>query len=378
MSKVAIPKNLNECNALLKEIEHELIDLFPQAVRREKIKEPAYGMLICYIDLTTNAYTPFAAILPESHRVKCVANREVDHLWSIAELPKIECFLPTGGTIHGMCDAVYGFLSADWDDEYTAILPFRKMIYRVCLSLNKLDWSRYLPVTDDFTVMASDWSAGFYIGDEANASVPAGKKKRLLEKGFFFNPQALPKESLAPGSQIKSIGKRTLDEQVEFWVSQLEAFHNNARCEAKDSNLGVKRVVQRLAKLEAAGANAMLQFLEQKVGLPEWTAKQPPTSEWMPGSRTETLVAVIEGLKQTCSPSAENERKLWKAFETAVKINQKAEFWGVLPAQLAFCIQDIFRVDGRWKYDYWVVRDFRNQLTSLAEIRKQRRELGPK
>lgn len=381
MSRVTIPNDLKEFNTLLKKIEHELIDLFPQAVRRRRIKEPAYGMLICYIDLTTDSYTPFAAVLPESHRARCVANRNVGHIWSIAELPTIECPLPRGAQIHGMCNAAYGFLSTNWNgkDEYEVILPFRKMIYQVCLALNKVDWSGYMPVTDDFTVMASDWSAGFFIQDDANASIPAAKKKRLLEEGFFFNPQALPKDpSLAPTSQITSIGKKSPDEQVAFWVSQLESLYEGRPCEAKASNLGEKRVVERLLKLQAAGANALLVFLEQKAPIPEWTSKKPPTSPWTHGSRSDVLAATVEGLKESGLTEAENELRLWKAFERAVKTNQVAAFWGNLPALIAFCIQDLFRVDGAWKYDYWVTRDHRNQITSLAQIRKQRQELGPK
>src|ERR1041385_5067608 len=121
MSRIAIPKTKKECNVLLKEIERQLIDMFPAAIKRRRIKETAYGLLICYIDLTTDSYAPFAAILPESYREKCIADRQLDVLWAIAEAPYLDAPLSLQGRLVEKCDAVYEFLSSDdGNDEYVA------------------------------------------------------------------------------------------------------------------------------------------------------------------------------------------------------------------------------------------------------------------
>lgn len=379
MPKIPTPTSKKECNVLLNEIEQELVALFPEVLRKQGLQEAAYGILICYIDLTPESFTPFAAVLPEEHRAKCVANRDVGDLWMIAELPFIQCPLAKRHPIRGKCDAAYDYLSSDWDDqdEFEVILPFRKMIYRVCLALNKLDWSPYLPVTDDFTVMASDWSAGCYIHDDARASVPRAKQNSLLKKGFFFNPEALPKQKLPSKGSIKSILRSPVQEQVQFWIDQLESLYDNVDCEAKASNCGPKLIVKRLAKLDKLGAEALLQFVEDKASVPEWTTDQDPRSSWKYGTRSEVLGAAVDGIKESVVRNTKNEKRLWQVFETAVNTNKAAEHWGTLPGKIAFSIQDLFRSKGRRKYSYWVISDYRGQINSLAQIREQRRELGP-
>ena len=77
MPKIPTPTSKKECNVLLKEIEQELVALFPEAVRKQRLQEAAYGILICYIDLTTDSFTPFAAVLERRRaEVATAARRE--------------------------------------------------------------------------------------------------------------------------------------------------------------------------------------------------------------------------------------------------------------------------------------------------------------
>jgi hypothetical protein len=378
MKQISVPKTKKECDSLLKVIQGQLIDLFPRAVKRQRIKKTAYGILICYIDLTTDSYAPFAAILPESYRERCIANRELDILWAIAEAPAIDVPLPSQDHIVEKCNAAYEYLSSgDSKDEYQAILPFRKMIYRVCHALNAIDWSAYLPVTDDFTVMASDWSPGVCTRQDAAASVPIKKRKALLKKGYFFNPDAAARPEIPASSALKTISRQPKADQVHFWLAQLEAHYDGRDCETKMAKIGPKVIVGKLADLGTEGGEGLLHFVEAKARIPEWTSPTPPTERWKAGSKTEIFGAAAGGLARCLSTVPENETRLWKAFEESVKINRSVDHWGSAPAIIAFAIQDTFRVKGAWKYDYWVVRDFRNQLTSLKEIRQQRRKLGP-
>lgn len=375
MPEIHVPKNRKECNKLLNEIEAGLVRAFPEAINSMGITDRAYGMLICYIDLTTNSYAPFAAILPESHRARCVANRDVETIWMIAEIPSwTQCGLPEGGELERQCNAVYAYLSSGWDnqDEYKVILPFRRMIYRVCLALNEIDWSKNLPVTDDFTVMASDWSTGLHIGKDAKASVPRGKRQLLSKKGMFFNPSKLPHRMAASVSLVERIANQPPEEQARFWIRQLDSLYRDQECEARAAGVGEKMVVEELGKLQPLGGEALLGFIEAVAGEPEWTLQE---HYFGPTASSMVLGAAVEGIKQLCSPTVENEKRLWEAFDVAVEVNEPGKYWGVLPSKLAFCIKDMFQ-DKR-RYRYWVVSDHTSRIKSLKEIREERREKGP-
>ncbi len=55
---------------------------------------------------------------------------------------------------------------------------------RVARELNRLDWHRILPVTDDFVVYPVDYEAGRYI-DLIEAAVPAARVRRLRAAGVL-------------------------------------------------------------------------------------------------------------------------------------------------------------------------------------------------
>lgn len=85
--------NGKELESLLKEIENDLLTEIPAAVRAAKIKKRSYGILVCYIDFTTDAYAPFAVVLPESHCQECIANRSVESIWTICSVRGQQCDL---------------------------------------------------------------------------------------------------------------------------------------------------------------------------------------------------------------------------------------------------------------------------------------------
>ena len=178
-------KTKADCREMLKRIEDDLLVVIPRAIRHCKTDETMYGLLVCYLDLTPadEEYTPHLHLLPKSHR-------DVRYIWV---LPEIETFgpvtAPKTARVNKRCNAVYRYLTDGYSDqdEFELLIPFRKMIYRVCRQLNAWDWTKILPVTDDFTVVASDWSTGAHIKDDAKASVPAAQQRKLSKKGFFFN-----------------------------------------------------------------------------------------------------------------------------------------------------------------------------------------------
>ena len=98
-------------DAKLRRLETALIAAIPDVIRKENLTNRAYGILLCYIDCTSDSSTPFVCVLPESHRTKCVANRNVADLWTICSVPGYECSLPDEIPIHVECRDVYRTLS---------------------------------------------------------------------------------------------------------------------------------------------------------------------------------------------------------------------------------------------------------------------------
>ncbi len=375
MPKPAVPIDQKSCEAMLAEIEAELVKAIVAVVRKRKIKERTYGLLVCYIDLTTDEYLPFVVVLPESFRLKCVANREADRIWRLPEMSGVEQLVPAGTALARKCNFVYEYLSEDWkdQDEERVILPFRKMIYRVCLHLNDLDWSAILPVTEDFAVVASDWS-GFWVHEDAEKSVPPARKRLLKKQGLFFNSEKLPEPKVEPGNPIKRMGKQPAEVQLPYWIAQLEAIANGEECDASRAKWGIKRVVSECTKLGDAGGDALLGFVERCADQSEWKSGQPGNPEKDLGPRSEALRSALDGVEISCRKDDATEKRLWAIFETAIKVNKGCKTWGNLPAAAAFAIYHMYNA----KYKFWVIRDSNNVVKSLDEIRKAQRDKAPR
>lgn len=375
MAKIEVPSNKKTCDTMLAEIEAELVEALPAAVRKAKIKETAYGIMICYIDLTTDKYTPFVTVLPETYRSKCVADGDVSMIWSLPAIPGITCRLPEGKPLNKKCNLVYEFLSADWEDEdeEKVIRPFREMIYRVCLQLNELDWSPILPVTDDFTVMASDWT-GYWVDADAKKSVPVAHRRMLKQKGLFFNPEALPEPKIPAGSGIAEMGKRSVEEQIPYWTDQLASLIQAQDCDASRAKWGAKRLIDALVKLGEPGGDALLTVVERFAEMSEWKGNKPGKSEKDLGPQSAMLCEALEGVEASARRDDATEKRLWGIFDRSLRVNRGCAVWGNLTASAAFRISYMFDD----KYDFWVIRDFNNQIESLDEIAEQRKAKAPK
>jgi hypothetical protein len=121
-------KNMKAYEAMLAEIEAELLVKLTQAVRQRNFQEQAYTVLICYVDLTPERWIPtYPTVLWEKDR----ENRRGSDLWSLPDLPDpFQCAMPESETLERRCSLVYDFLTQEGLDqpEKELILPFRKMV----------------------------------------------------------------------------------------------------------------------------------------------------------------------------------------------------------------------------------------------------------
>lgn len=359
MPRAAVPTDDDSCEALLREIEAALLLAIPKRLRAMKLTEPSYGLFVCYADLTTDSYGPWLKPCPESFLRRAVADRDVWKVWAIAEVPGT--IVPIDG-LTAKCHAAYEYLTRRWgepdhDDELVEILPFRRMVYRVCLALNSYDWSGVLPVTDEFTVMACDWHSGDDIRADADGSVPAARQRTLKKRGLYFNPEALPKPKSPAGNPIARVAKLPAAEQLPYWREQFRALAFDEPCDAARANWGPKRVVAALVKLGEAGGAELVALAEELAAAKRFTLFRE----------------LRDGLEAAAPRDAGTERRLWAVFEACVKAQRGRKTWDAAPADIAFALQHLH---GMAKYGYWVVRNEDNVIESLKEIREQARRHG--
>ena len=71
--------------AVLREIEATLIARVPAKVRELRMADPAYALILCYVDTTTDQYTPYGIVAPETARQRALAQHAHDAscwIWS--------------------------------------------------------------------------------------------------------------------------------------------------------------------------------------------------------------------------------------------------------------------------------------------------------
>lgn len=367
------PRNKTECKKMLQDLEYQLIEYIPKLVAENRPKKRAYGILICYPDSTSGWYTPTISILPESYRAECIANRDVSCIWCLPEIRRTAEVALSDEPLAEQCNWVGRYLRAGDGEDEVVLKPFRDMICRVCLKMNTLDWSRFLNVTADFVVMASN-NVGGFVKQDACDSVPIAKQKVLRSQGFFFNPEDLPEVAVPPGNPIAQMAQRPAAEQREYWTRELACLIQGKRCDATDANWGTKRIIDALTDLGEPGGDALLAFVERFAEIPERSSKSsnPPCAEdWLPAPRI--VFAALKALRYTLRQDDESETRLWRIFDRALAQNEGKEFWGRMPAAVAFAISDSFDA----KYDFWVVTDSYNHITSLPQILEQRSKFAP-
>lgn len=182
--------------AALKQMEDILVAVVPEAVQRARITEPVYCLRIWYNGTDSfEEAVPHLLLVKDSTRQKFLKEHSdnpillSDYLWCADE-----------ATFEGLSDGVslpdadllapykvwYDYLCDREDDE--ELQPFREMVQRVSQKLNRLDWKKIIPVTDDFVVFPADGSHTFCddLGD-LQASITPAQWKRFEAAGWIPN-----------------------------------------------------------------------------------------------------------------------------------------------------------------------------------------------
>ena len=173
------PEAAPKLDELSNRIYKKLVDLIPKVVRKAKITEPAYCLGLAY-DFENDPLPPCIGIGLARERQQWFESRGKEAralLWNPAEYARYEdgSLNLVDKDLDEACEIFCQLILAKFD-TWSA----QKVLNRVTLKLNERDWSRLLPVTDDFIVYAVDFE-GFHLATNLKAGVPQ-KRLRLLRK----------------------------------------------------------------------------------------------------------------------------------------------------------------------------------------------------
>lgn len=190
---------------LLADIEGYLIANTPAVIAELKVAEPAYAVFLWYDDSSTQPdhIRPLLAVGTMSLKKACAEEAEngeesfTDCIWRPNQVMEDELIFGrfAGPNLAKKCQEAYRLMWAanttgkplPERDDAELLRPFRSMMHHVAWRLNDFDWSKVLPTTDDFVVVAAD-QIGYWLLEDMASSIPLAKREVLQKRGLL--PQA--------------------------------------------------------------------------------------------------------------------------------------------------------------------------------------------
>lgn len=365
-------------DSLLAEIETSLLTLIPRSLKVVKQSQPAYALFLCYIDTTTDDHMPYLIVAGEGARQWAIERRGADASYVIwnpqQELTDCGNFIQKvtldAPQIKALIERCYDELTDvdDYGDDDVGLLPFRQMMWRVALSLNDVNWRDTLETTDDFAVVASDWS-GFWVGKDAKESLPAAKLKLLKSRKLFFHKPtkaelaALKQERDAAFQKIETL---SLNDQISFWIREVSQFAQGKPCLLRDNKWNEEVALARLRDHGTASVSPLLDLAAELDVMPHGLRNRKSLSASILGAvfgcinnigwaQMEVEKKVRENLAASCDPnkpkhkwtrplcaSAEVERRLRKILADSCEANKTSQEWNRTPFLAASVLTSLF------------------------------------
>lgn len=336
-------KSSKRIKELLDKIETTLVMSIPETVRNMAVTEKSYLLLLCYYDLTTDAYTPYIVLAPDEWRNKNQDEEDPEqrssNYWSphqSEQFPTTDC---EGELLDQHCAECYELLTQEDNglEEQEQLLPFRKMLSRVALTLNAHDWTGILDTTDDFVVTASDWS-GFWVQEDAKRSLPKEKSKLLRKRGYLFNAeQRLVAEVKA---FLKLAAGRSISEQIAFWIAQLDAVCQNTPNEIEKRNYDPGHVVKEvLTPLGVVAVPAILELVAKHIDAPGARNHTGDFNDPL-DQRLRVMEGLTEHLCELQFNNPEYEPALENIFRRSCDENKNKQSWNYISMKIGKLLAD--------------------------------------
>jgi hypothetical protein len=76
-------------------------------------------------------------------------------------------------------------IDEELDEEFQTLAPFREMMHRVGKNLANVDWSKIMPVTDEFVVLVCDY-VGYWLPEDFEQCVTDAQFDKLVARGLLL------------------------------------------------------------------------------------------------------------------------------------------------------------------------------------------------
>jgi hypothetical protein len=221
--------NSKRLTQLLSKIERDLVDSIPMAVSEMASSTPAYCLFIWYQDYSS-AFTPHIGLGTQKllESVKAIRFDDPMDKYDMIWIPQQNCDLSAPDRLWlEECEIVendvencYALLAeasglhedrsrnsdapkltsernainddddsfdldAELDQEFATLRPFRDMMHRVGDSLRRKDWSKAIPVTENFVVLVGDYM-GHWLADDFERCVNDQLWAKLAQSGLLL------------------------------------------------------------------------------------------------------------------------------------------------------------------------------------------------
>jgi len=336
---------------LLGVIEKELVRSYPLTAKAANVNESVYALILFYADTTTDDPMPYAEIAPECVRKWAVERTGDKAGWNIwkpgQEISGARRLVKSlglqGDSLRANVRACYRLLSADDSvDDDVRLEPFRAMMCRVARTLNGHDWRGILNTTDDFAVIASDWTA-LWLREDAVNSLPPEKRSRLESRGLFFpeHTEGEREEAARKFDAVQAeLASRPEAERIAYWIGELDRLAAGERRLLDDWAASVSGVLRRLRAIGGSASPLLLDLAARLDALPGQT-------DGLPSPAAIVLSAAFETVQEIGRADQVVERSLRTLLAASCRANEGREFWSATPFRCAYCLARLF--DG---YDF--------------------------
>jgi hypothetical protein len=352
-------------DTLLADIETGLVRLIPAAIKKHRISSPAYAVFLCYIDTTTDEHMPFAVVGLDSLRQYALERRGESasfDIWRpfqelVARKNELIHVKLTDSALAKKVERCYRLLDkapgADTVDDNVRLLPFRRAMRNVARRLNGQSWSDVLPTTDDFVVVATDWS-GFWVGDDVPRSLPDDRRELLESRKLLFHE--VTEEDRQRTRQKLDVVRAKLEvyseqQRIKFWIQEIRKLARDQAGLLRQQHWTEKIALAELATtFGQAAVLPLLDLAKELDALPHERNGQPSVS-------AEVLRAVMSTIEDIGFADTEVERRLRDLLATSCRASESRRTWTLTPFLCASVLARL--IDG---YD-WPSRDMDDVLT---------------
>jgi hypothetical protein len=325
---------------LLKDIESRLFELIPAQLRQRKLERVAYALFLCYIDTTTNDHIPYPIVAFDDARKWMLEHHSADashNLWQPQrEMKRGTDFVEVplaDSSLRDRIESCYDAMDSDANDEI-ALLPFRKTMWRLANRLNAIDWKGVLAITDDFVVVATDWS-GFWVEEDAKKSIPEPKKRLLESRRLFFGTGDRQSAAKTIEDYEQKLAGRPPEEQVGFWIREVQLLAEGKTGILKQNNWTALEGLTCLFPFGSAAVEPLLDLAVAIDAMPhEIKGRTAPSVEVL--SRVFHILGVIEHADGAV------EKRLRKMLDDSCRANEHRERWTETPFLCASLLWRLF------------------------------------